>query len=776
MWSFFSRDPLKDFPYELIDEEVNLEGQSLWRLHRGKKKGNGTQVSIFTYDVKGNGEVSLEMARGCIKRLKTIRHPSILPYLGDCETDKCIYLATEYVVPLSKYLSDLSLTGKKRELAISWGLYQVLMGLEFINGNCNMSHFNICPASVYVNVAGEWKLGGLEYMAQSGGQHIPTKILRSLDRYNPPEKNAATAWSTDAWGMGCLIWETFNHPFSNISELKNTGKIPKNLVPLYCELVGANPRSRPKAGKVLERGRCPGGFFSNPLVDTLLFLESITIKDNAEKTAFFAQLPPLLDSFPENLCKDKILPHLIHAFEFGNAGAPVISSMFKLGKLLGEAEYQEKMVPCIVKLFSSKDRTTRLRLLQQLESFVEHLNANVINKEIFPQLINGFMDTNPTIREHTVRSILFLASKLNYHNLNEEVLKHFARLQARDDQGGIRTNTTVCLGKIASYLHPQTRQKVLIPAFTRAMKDPFPSAKAAGLLALAATQSFYTMHDVALKILPSLMPLTMDENKPVRDEAFRTIKGFLAKLEKISEDPSLQESLEAEVNAQPSGNQGVDTSTWAGWAANALAFRFIKKPSPAKPGPGKDSENTEVSMEGNMKTMKSQEDTSNDRVKEEAEGWETEEGWVDFDDGDGELQQAEEKDRGEEREREKEMEKEKGKGKESEEVGGTDGVWEEWKAEDDPNVKPASAYNWPQSSTDDFFSPPQQASTKSSDGWDDADDWAPLETVPTEQEKRAEAERQAEERRLARQKQMEARRAARQSKPMKLGAKKLMDS
>lgn len=36
-----------------------------------------------------------------------------------------------------------------------------------------------------------------------------------------------------------------------------------------------------------------------------------------------------------------------------------------------------------------------------------------------------------------------------------EVLRHFARLQSRDDQGGIRTNTTVCLGKIAPHLHPQ---------------------------------------------------------------------------------------------------------------------------------------------------------------------------------------------------------------------------------------------------------------------------------------------------------------------------------
>lgn len=51
--------------------------------------------------------------------------------------------------------------------------------------------------------------------------------------------------------------------------------------------------------------------------------------------------------------------------------------------------------------------------------------------------------------------MLHLAPKLNYNNLNEEVLKHFARLQSRDEEGGIRTNTTVCLGKIACHLHPQ---------------------------------------------------------------------------------------------------------------------------------------------------------------------------------------------------------------------------------------------------------------------------------------------------------------------------------
>lgn len=61
-----------------------------------------------------------------------------------------------------------------------------------------------------------------------------------------------------------------------------------------------------------------------------------------------------------------------------------------------------------------------------------------MNDQIFPQVVHGFLDTNPIIREQTVKSIVHLAPKLNYNNLNVEVLKHFARLQAKDDQGGIR--------------------------------------------------------------------------------------------------------------------------------------------------------------------------------------------------------------------------------------------------------------------------------------------------------------------------------------------------
>lgn len=64
-------------------------------------------------------------------------------------------------------------------------------------------------------------------------------------------------------------------------------------------------------------------------------------------------------------------------------------------------------------------------------------------------LATGFMDASPAVREVTVKAMVALADKLNNHNLNTDLMKHLARLQGADDQGGIRTNTTICLGKVS---------------------------------------------------------------------------------------------------------------------------------------------------------------------------------------------------------------------------------------------------------------------------------------------------------------------------------------
>lgn len=61
--------------------------------------------------------------------------------------------------------------------------------LSFLVNDCSLIHNNVCMAAVFVDRAGEWKLGGLDYMysAQGNGGAPPCKGIPELEQYDPPE-------------------------------------------------------------------------------------------------------------------------------------------------------------------------------------------------------------------------------------------------------------------------------------------------------------------------------------------------------------------------------------------------------------------------------------------------------------------------------------------------------------------------------------------------------------------------------------------------------------
>ncbi|XP_036851255.2 N-terminal kinase-like protein isoform X3 [Manis javanica] len=808
MW-FFARDPVRDFPFELIPEPPENGPPGPWVLHRGRKKATGSPVSIFVYDVKPGAEEQTQVAKAAFKRLKTLRHPNILAYIDGLETDKCLHVVTEAVTPLGMYLKARVEAGGLKELELSWGLHQIVKALSFLVNDCSLIHNNVCMAAVFVDRAGEWKLGGLDYMysAQGNGGGPPHKGIPELEQYDPPEladgsgRAVREKWSADMWRLGCLIWEVFNGPLPRAAALRNPGKVPKSLVPHYCELVGANPKVRPNPARFLQNCRAPGGFMNNRFVETNLFLEEIQIKEPAEKQKFFQELSKSLDSFPEDFCRHKVLPQLLTAFEFGNAGAVVLTPLFKVGKFLCAEEYQQKIIPVVVKMFSSTDRAMRIRLLQQMEQFIQYLDEPTVNTQIFPHVVHGFLDTNPAIREQTVKSMLLLAPKLNEANLNVELMKHFARLQAKDEQGPIRCNTTVCLGKIGSYLSASTRHRVLTSAFSRATKDPFAPSRVAGVLGFAATHNLYSMNDCAHKILPLLCSLTVDPEKSVRDQAFKAIRSFLSKLESVSEDPTQLAEVEKDVHAASSPGMGGAAASWAGWAVtgvSSLTSKLIRahptaapaetnmpqRPTPeGLPAPAPPPAPAASTTSGHGEKQEEDKDTAEDSIA--ADRWDDED-W-------GSLEQ--------EAESVLAPQDDWGTGGQASHAGqvsqtnnpnhkSLESDWSSWEAEGSwdqgwqepspPEPPPegtrlASEYNWgglePSDKGDPFaaLSACREAGAQRSASWGD-DNWEGLETE-SRQAKAELARKKREERR----REMEAKRAEKKVArgPMKLGTRKL---
>ncbi|KAL7057307.1 hypothetical protein AAHC03_019220 [Spirometra sp. Aus1] len=537
-----------------------------WSLQIGVSRKTNDPVSVFTCTNFASLPVSVkETLAQTVKRMKTLRHPNILAWLDGTSLSlpldpaqklpSSFRIVTERVLPLEEYLRTQADKTNFNFFA-SWGIYQVARALVFLNDDCKLSHNAVGPGSVFVNRSGEWKLSRLDYVTsladsvhQGGGS--------SYDAPSTPLQTP-TGHCVDAWGLGCLIWAIFNPPSSGrltdpsqLTSQASLQRIPRSLHRDYRRLLSAKlPLSaaskKSPVADFLKAGRSPtlaasGGFLANDYIDTLLFLEEIQIKEPQERHAFLVGLGDRVSMFPDDICRYKILPHLVNSLQFGAGGVDALVPVLGLTHLLSQADFDSVVLPGLVKLFASPDRATRVRLLDQLPRFVDNLPMKTVESQIFPSVATGFSDANPLVREATVRAMVHLAPSLPSKVLNDAVLRHLTHLQFKDEQGGIRANATVCLAKLACRMEPSIRRGPLLNAFLRATRDPFHPSRQAAATSLAASQGFYSAQELAGKVLPCLSFLTVDAEKEIRDIALRTLHAMLERLEKASEDPAVGE-------------------------------------------------------------------------------------------------------------------------------------------------------------------------------------------------------------------------------------------
>lgn len=190
--------------------------------------------------------------------------------------------------------------------------------------------------------------------------------------------------------------------------------------------------------------------------------------------------------------------------------------------------------------------------------------------------MTGFTDVAPVVREQTVKAVLTIIGKLSERTINGELLKYLAKT-SNDEQPGIRTNTTICLGKISKNLGVSTRSKVLIAAFTRSLRDPFVHARNAALMALAVTSDAFNEDDCANKILPAVCSCLIDKEKLIRDQANKTMDAYLQRVRKFASTmpdtvlppPSTAETSNSNA-PRMSTPQPSEAASWTGWAISSF--------------------------------------------------------------------------------------------------------------------------------------------------------------------------------------------------------------
>ncbi|BGP37790.1 Nuclear aminoacylation-dependent tRNA export pathway component [Rhodotorula kratochvilovae] len=596
--------------YSLGEKVSRYEGKGIWSLWTGTKKDDASPVSVFSFDLSSPSHVSahdrralLPLARTAFRKLRALRHPNILKFLDGAETDSAIWFVTEPVSPLA-----LELDGTSEESKV-YGLLHVSTALAFLNRDGQSVHGGLRTTSVWVTPGGEWKLGGMEILTRLdeadgamwnyGGLVPDSKVHASpevrrggwtaLKEYDPS--------TLDSYLLHLFLFTIFNGPLpasylspsSDIPSLPQTrGSIPAALFQPWRRLGNPNPAARLKTSAFLDLGNHPGeGWWpSNRLVKLSTALEGFALASEDERTALIRTLRAISSGaanaktspLPAGFLKHKVLPSLVHTFEFsgGSGGAPlllpVILDLAHDG--LDEKAYDRAVLQPVVRAFATPDRAMRMALLEHLDKYAERLSAKDVNERVWPHLQTGFGDVVPVIREATVKAIPLIATKLNDRILNNDLLRVLGKTQT-DVEPGIRTNTCILLSRLSRHLAASTQRKVLIPAFARALRDPFVHARSAGLMALMATCEVFEKEDLAGKVIPAMSICLVDREKAVRDQAFKAIDMFVKKCEALTAsmpDTALPPSAAAEQPAlQAAAQTQPALATSATGAAGALA-------------------------------------------------------------------------------------------------------------------------------------------------------------------------------------------------------------
>lgn len=539
-----------------------------WTLHEGQQKSDGTPVSVFVSKKPALVKVGLlQPALHHFTQCKKLRHPHILSVHATLDTDDPnsgsveskavagaanvvtnsassattgdLIIVTEPCIPFDAWLKQ----GPPPE-ELAWGLEGVVRSLHFLHASANLSHCNVSPSSLFVTKAGDVKLwnfslvtpvaGALHHVFIEFGNRITPRPYISPERLEQrwdAIQTLGAAHIMDSFSLGVLISDFYG------------GHIPGPLEKAVQRLQTPNINMRPRLQPLLK---CP--LFDTPYQKTQLQLLEFAVQPVESKIEFWKNLLPSLQAqlVPTQLAVFKILPLMKNSIQticssesirsqelYRREVIMILPPMFYIAEHYLADNFAKQLTPTIALLFSINDRGIRGSLLKKVPLMVQHLDDSSLNSSVFEPMCSGFSDSSGALRELTLKATLSLVPHLTPPNL-EKLSRYLVRLQ-NDEETSIRTNTVYFISKLAPNLTEITRQKLLLPAFVRAMKDPFTPCRLAALQSTLQAKHFFDPQGIASKVLPAVAPCCVDPAANVRKEAFTAVEELLYMLRQESE-------------------------------------------------------------------------------------------------------------------------------------------------------------------------------------------------------------------------------------------------
>ena len=531
-----------------IQDKVELP-HSIFEMYKGKAKNgiiinipglslDNTDFSIFVFR-KSSGSLAT-FAVSAMRKLVSLRHPSILRVYDSADCDNGVYIATEFVTPL--ILSD-SISGSFPV----YGVYQLTKGLQFLREEAKLIHGNLDPASVFVDVNGGFRLSGFELARPQPDNHL-IHDKRALNTGVYARYFSSDLPDVDVFGYILIIYYLFTRSRSIPSRCRETASV-KELVDSILPSISDQKISQ----FLIEFSRHKifnlnyNLFKSNQLIDVLEYLETIHIKTERESVQWLSEtLPCRLSSMPgesrfhQGILLDMLLNNVMSITSLVPSAIPSVIQILSTPPVLSNFEFTYRGIDTkLISLIKLPDRSVRMKLLVNVPKIFSMFDPKTLESVVLIEFLTGLTDSHPTIREQTLVTLVSIASQVSGAAVEKKIVPHVIKL-LRDQEPSIRTNAIVSLGKVVDRCVDEDKKfEIISQCVANGLKDPFAPARVTAIKMLGGMKikTPDQAREMARSFVPALAPLLVDTDGEAAALAFDNMKILVDEIKRMVPPP-----------------------------------------------------------------------------------------------------------------------------------------------------------------------------------------------------------------------------------------------
>ncbi|KIY43669.1 kinase-like protein [Fistulina hepatica ATCC 64428] len=521
----------------------------LWKVQPATHKVTHKRVSVWTFDKRGPEmerlspiakETTLEVLKAEASALSRLRHPSLLEMVEPLEETRSeLIFATEPVLAsldlaipdVGRYASTVELD----EIEIQKGILQICKGLAFLHTSAKLIHSHICPESIIINSAGDWKISGLGLtipLISPGGQptrwefptydsRAPSYIQRSFD-YMAPEYalDEQLVTGSDMYSLGCLIYAVHckgNSPLKthgNLASLRESAgrpppgmdRLDRDLQSLVKSLITRHANGRPTPTTLPAHP-----FFSNLPISTLNFLDrsNFTAKTREEKISFMKGLTGVLDRFSEGLRTRKILPSLLEEMKDFNLLPYILPNVFAISAALSATQFAMMVLPSLKPLFAIKEPPQNmLTLLDNLTMLQSKTDKQVFREQVLPLVYNALESEHALVQERALKVVPGLCDTIDFAEVQGVLFPRVALVFTKTRILTVKVATLETFLAMVQTLDQTSLTQKMVPLLAK-IRTKEPAVMLATLSVHEAMGFKVDREAVATLVLPQLWAMSM---------------------------------------------------------------------------------------------------------------------------------------------------------------------------------------------------------------------------------------------------------------------------